>query len=161
MERWLVEKRSAERKWSAQLIGIGCVLFFLAGNATPQMPEGLGQGLSDLPRLKSYTAHRASSQNRYVGSNDDSKRIMPGETLAMADLTGPGVVSHIWLTVADNEYAWPRLVRLRVYYDGKKTPSVDVPLGDFFGCETAWTNSCCAPGHRSCRGSSPMKANAR
>jgi len=91
-----------------------------------------GSGLPDLPRLKNYTAHRVSSDNRYVGSNDDSKRIMPGETLVMADLTGPGVVDHIWLTVADNEYAWPRLVRLRVYYDGMKTPSVDVPLGDFF-----------------------------
>jgi len=89
--------------------------------------------LSDLPRLKTFTAHRASSQNPAIGSNDDSKRIMPGETLVMADLTGPGIVSHIWLTVADNEYAWPRLVRLRIYYDGKKTPSVDVPLGDFFG----------------------------
>lgn len=108
-----------------RLAGPGCLLFLLAGSAAAQMP--------DLPRLKNYTAHRVSSQNRYVGSNDDSKRIMPGETLVMADLTGPGVVNHIWLTVADNEYAWPRLVRLRVYYDGKKTPSVDVPLGDFFG----------------------------
>jgi hypothetical protein len=43
------------------------------------------------------------------------------------------VVTHIWLTVADNEYGWPRLLRLRAYYDGKKTPSVDSPLGDFFG----------------------------
>jgi Protein of unknown function (DUF2961)/HEAT repeats/HEAT repeat len=51
----------------------------------------------------------------------------------MADLRGPGVVGHSWLTVADNEFAWPRLLRLRVYYDGKKTPSVDVPIGDFFG----------------------------
>jgi D-arabinan exo alpha-(1,3)/(1,5)-arabinofuranosidase (non-reducing end) len=68
-----------------------------------------------------------------VGSNDDSKRIMPGETLDLADLTGPGVVTHIWVTVADNEYAWPRLLRLRVYYDGHKTPSVDSPIGDFFG----------------------------
>ncbi len=83
--------------------------------------------------MKSFTAQRVSSGNRFVGSNDDSKRIMPGETYVMADLRGPGVVSHIWLTVADNEFAWPRLLRLRVYYDGKKTPSVDVPLGDFFG----------------------------
>ena len=87
----------------------------------------------DLPRMKTFSAHRVSSDNRFKGSNDDSKRIMPGETLIMANLTGPGVVSHIWITVADNEYAWPRLVRLRVYYDGQKTPSVDVPLGDFFG----------------------------
>ncbi|HVN03955.1 MAG TPA: DUF2961 domain-containing protein [Bryobacteraceae bacterium] len=86
-----------------------------------------------MPRLKTFSAHRVSSDNRFQNSNDDSKRIMPGETLVMADLTGPGVVSHIWVTVADNEYAWPRLVRLRVYYDGSKTPSVDVPLGDFFG----------------------------
>ena len=90
-------------------------------------------GLLDLPHAKNFSAHRVSSANRFVGSNDDSKRIMPGETYVMADLKGPGVVSHIWLTAADNEFAWPRLVRLRVYYDGKKTPSIDVPLGDFFG----------------------------
>ena len=96
----------------------------------------LAQGpfdLQDLARLKTFSAARVSSGNRYTGSNDDSKRIMPGETYVMADLTGPGVVSHIWLTAADNEFGWQRLVRLRVYYDGRKTPSVDVPLGDFFG----------------------------
>ncbi len=94
---------------------------------------GSAQSLTDLPRLKNFSAERVSSNNAYVGSNDDSKRIFPGETFVMADLKGPGVVDHIWITVADNEFAWPRLVRLRVYYDGKKTPSVDVPLGDFFG----------------------------
>ncbi len=85
-----------------------------------------------LARLKDYSSHRASSGNRYVLSNDDSKRIMPGQTLVMADVNGPGMITHIWLTVADNEFGWPRLVRFRVYYDGEKTPSVDSPLGDFF-----------------------------
>ena len=61
---------------------------------------------------------------------------MPGETYVMADLKGPGVVSHIWLTAADNEFAWPRSVRLRVYYDGKKNPEYRRPLGDFFGVDT-------------------------
>jgi len=110
----------------------GWIMLFGAAGAA-QSPDTAPFSLSDLPRLKPFTAHRVSSNNRFVGSNDDSKRIMPGETLVMADLRGPGVVNHIWITVADNEYAWPRLVRLRVYYDGKKTPSVDVPLGDFFG----------------------------
>jgi len=117
--------------------GAWCLAVLLCGSfcalATAQTPDSFPSGLSDLPRLKSFTAHRTSSDNPFVGSNDDSKRIMPGETLVMADLTGPGVVDHIWVTVADNEYAWPRLVRLRIYYDGKKTPSVDAPLGDFFG----------------------------
>jgi hypothetical protein len=42
------------------------------------------------------------------------------------------VVTHLWVTVAANEYGWPRLLRLRVYYDGSDVPSVDAPLGDFF-----------------------------
>ena len=106
-------------------------ILLFAGCTVAQTPGP--SSLLDLPRLKTFSAHRVSSDNRFRGSNDDSKRIMPGETFVMANLEGPGVVSHIWITVADNEYAWPRLVRLRVYYDGKKTPSVDVPLGDFFG----------------------------
>jgi Protein of unknown function (DUF2961)/HEAT repeats len=87
----------------------------------------------DVARLKSYSAARVSSSNRFVDSNDDSKRILPGETLVLADLKGAGMITHVWLTVADSEFAWPRLLRLRVYYDGHKTPSVDAPLGDFFG----------------------------
>jgi D-arabinan exo alpha-(1,3)/(1,5)-arabinofuranosidase (non-reducing end) len=91
-----------------------------------------GDGLG-IARLKDFRARRVSSNNRFIGSNDDSKRIMPGATLVLADLPGPGVVTHLWVTIADSEFAWPRLLRLRVYYDGHKTPSVDAPLGDFFG----------------------------
>jgi hypothetical protein len=87
----------------------------------------------ELTRLKDYSAHRVSSNNRDPESNDDSFRPIPGETVVLADLTGPGVITHMWITVAANEYAWPRLLRLRVYYDGSATPSVDAPLGDFFG----------------------------
>ena len=67
-------------------------------------------------------------------SNDDSKRPIPGETIVPADLAGPGVMTHLWVTMADNEYGWPRLLRLRIYYDGSATPSVDSPIGDFPGC---------------------------
>ncbi len=87
----------------------------------------------NFPRLKSFSAYRSSSNNIYVDSNDDCKHPIAGETIVLADLEGPGIVTHIWVTVADNEYGWPRLARLRVYYDGHKTPSVDAPLGDFFG----------------------------
>lgn len=87
----------------------------------------------DISRLKDFSAYRSSSNNLYVDSNDDSKHPLPGETIVLADLKGPGIVTHIWATIADNEYGWPRLLRLRVYYDGSKTPSVDAPLGDFFG----------------------------
>jgi hypothetical protein len=86
-----------------------------------------------LALLKDYRAYRASSNNPDPESNDDSKRPIPGETIVLGDLEGPGMVTHIWLTVAANEYGWPRLLRFRVYYDGSATPSVDAPVGDFFG----------------------------
>jgi len=85
-----------------------------------------------LAEPKHFTAHRSSSNNPDWNSNDDSKRPIPGETIVLADLHGPGSVNHIWLTIADNEYGWPRLLRLRVYYDGSNVPSVDGPVGDFF-----------------------------
>jgi HEAT repeat protein len=109
------------------------VLVLVSQAAWAQAPADLVGDPLGLARLKPYAAGRVSSDNRVVFSNDDSRKIMPGETLVMADLTGPGMVTHMWITVADNEFAWSRLVRIRVYYDGRKTPSVDAPLGDFFG----------------------------
>ena len=109
------------------------LLLFIAATCSAQ--GGAGDFLDGLglARLKSYSSARVSSGNRYIGSNDDSKRILPGETLIMADVPEAGMITHIWVTVANNEFGWPRLLRLRVYYDGHKTPSVDTPLGDFFG----------------------------
>ena len=109
------------------------VLICLATSLSAQTPANDYLDSLGIARLKNYTSARISSGNRNVLSNDDSKKIMPGDTLVMANVTGPGMITHIWLTVADNEYAWPRLVRIRVYYDDAKTPSVDAPLGDFFG----------------------------
>jgi D-arabinan exo alpha-(1,3)/(1,5)-arabinofuranosidase (non-reducing end) len=103
--------------------------------APPGRAQHPGPGFPDPFRLtepKDFTAHRSSSNNPDWSSNDDSKRPIPGETTVLADLTGPGVITHLWMTIADNEYGWPRLLRLRIYYDGSPTPSVDAPIGDFF-----------------------------
>jgi hypothetical protein len=103
----------------------------VATPAAGQLPRALDP--LGLTQLREFEAFRVSSNNPDLASNDDSKRPLPGETIVLADLKGPGVVTHIWLTVAASEYAWPRLLRLRVYYDGSPTPSVDAPIGDFFG----------------------------
>ncbi|MEX1246132.1 MAG: glycoside hydrolase family 172 protein [Thermoanaerobaculia bacterium] len=104
----------------------------LSGSAAAQTPGGDPLDALRFAQMKDARAMRSSSSNADPGSNDDSKRPIPGETITLADLRGPGVVTHIWLTVAANEYAWPRLLRLRVYYDGSPEPSVDAPVGDFF-----------------------------
>src|SRR5262245_20354102 len=60
-----------------------------------------------LTDLKDYGAYRASSNNADPEDNDDSMRPIAGETVVLADLKGPGMITHLWLTVAANEYAWP------------------------------------------------------
>ena len=111
-------------------LSLWIVFLFLALEASAQSEIYDPFGLLE---PKDFAAYRSSSNNPNLDSNDDSKRPIPGETTVLADLEGPGVVSHLWITVAASEYGWPRLLRLRVYYDGSEIPSVDAPLGDFFG----------------------------
>ncbi len=108
-------------------LGTAVLLFVL-----PQVAPGQPSDIFGLARIGGQRAYRATSNHPDPSSNDDSKRVIPGETVVLADLSGPGVVTHIWITVAANEYAWPRLVRFRVYYDESPVPSVDAPMGDFF-----------------------------
>ena len=54
--------------------------------------------------------------------------IDPGKTFTLADIRGPGAIQHIWMTPTGN---W-RYSILRFYWDGEDTPSVEVPVGDFF-----------------------------
>src|SRR5580658_2888385 len=124
-------KQTTPSAFPLSKLAIGLLVLFSTA-ACAQSPGNDYMDATGLARLKNYDSHRISSGNSFVYSNDDSKRIMPGETLEIANLSGPGMVSHIWVTVAQNEFGWPRLLRFRVYYDGLKTPSVDAPLGDFF-----------------------------
>ena len=55
--------------------------------------------------------------------------IHPGETFELAEIDGSGIIKHIWIT--DN-CPQNRMLVIRMYWDGSDTPSVEVPLGDFF-----------------------------
>lgn len=55
--------------------------------------------------------------------------LTPGSTTALAQIDGPGVIQHIWITVDPKAY---RSCVLRMFWDESKSPNVEVPLGDFF-----------------------------
>lgn len=56
-------------------------------------------------------------------------KIKAGETFTMAEIDGPGAIQHIWMTPTGN---W-RFSIIRIYWDGETEPSVECPVGDFFG----------------------------
>lgn len=86
-------------------------------------------------------------------------------TTVMAEIEGPGMIKQIWMTCPHQD--WRRLV-LRFYWDGEETPSVEVPVGDFFcegWCEKANLSSlavCVNPsGGLNCYWEMPFKKSAR
>jgi len=59
--------------------------------------------------------------------------MQPGETRVMAEIEGAGAITHIWSTIASKEEGHLKKLVLRMYWDGEDTPSVEAPIGDFFG----------------------------
>ncbi|HEX72672.1 MAG TPA: DUF2961 domain-containing protein, partial [Candidatus Hydrogenedentes bacterium] len=89
-----------------------------------------------LTRYRQAKTARCSSWD-VTGRNRDAWILKPGETRVLADLRGPGCITHIWMT-QPHHY---RSVLIRMTWDNAKHPSVLVPLGDFFGLGHTIVNS--------------------
>ena len=88
--------------------------------------------LQSLMEPHDYVQKRASSYDR-SGGNADYREIKPGDTLTLLDDSGPGIITHIWITIASPERFHLKKLVLRMYWDDEQTPSVETPIGDFFG----------------------------
>ncbi|MFH1567999.1 MAG: glycoside hydrolase family 172 protein [Gemmatimonadota bacterium] len=92
--------------------------------------------LNDLSLVRTARTGRFSSWDT-SGRNSDAWTIAPGETRLLADIDGPGMITHIWMTQR-NHY---RECLLKITWDNARHPSVLVPLGDFFGLGHNLVNS--------------------
>ncbi|MFH1074091.1 MAG: glycoside hydrolase family 172 protein [Candidatus Firestonebacteria bacterium] len=100
--------------------------------------------LKSLMTVSDAKTKRESSWDK-TGRNADWWKIKKGETRVLADIKGPGCLTHIWMTqsTAQNLYHF-RKVLIKIYWDGEKYPSVLVPVGDFFCLGNSITNSFCS-----------------
>ena len=96
--------------------------------------------LAGLPVLTATRSRRASSWDR-TGGNEDRFTIRPGAVAQLAEMNTPGVIRHVWMTVACTDPTHLRKLVLRMYWDGETEPSVETPLGDFFGLGHAQTRN--------------------
>jgi hypothetical protein len=103
--------------------------FILSFVASAIAQEGVLQSLME---PHEYVQKRASSYDR-SGGNADYREIKPGDTLTLLDDSGPGIITHIWITIASPEKFHLKKLVLRMYWDNEQTPSVETPIGDFFG----------------------------
>jgi hypothetical protein len=114
------------------LAGAGAAM----GGAAAARAQSGGAGspnlLPDYARAQNYRSLKQSSHD-ITGGNRDFWSIAPGQTLEIFKAEQPGVITHIWFTIAANSIYHLKELVLRAYWDGNSYPSVEVPIGDFFG----------------------------
>jgi Protein of unknown function (DUF2961) len=88
--------------------------------------------LDGLANLSDAVSRRASSADR-SGGNADWVEVKAKTTVTLADIQGAGSIRHIWFTINSPSPFHLREMVLRMYWDGETDPSVEVPIGDFFG----------------------------
>ncbi len=75
-----------------------------------------------------------------------SRNIQPGETVQLCDIEGPGTIRHIWVTIAhDGDQL--RSTVLTAWWDGQEHPSIQCPVGDFFGAAHGKIKPYCSAVH--------------
>jgi hypothetical protein len=91
--------------------------------------------LLGLTRLRDGVRNRRiSSFDRTGGNNDRLENVPDGERRTLFHAEGAGMITHIWITIAPPPPGLSRNdIILRMYWDGEETPSVESPLGPFFG----------------------------
>jgi hypothetical protein len=114
--------------------------------------NGLGVHLSNLSRLSKAQSRSISAENPTGGKGSGGMategtgaeaarklgrgwkvspciHLEPNATATLAEITGPGAIQHMWMTIHPSH--WRSLI-LRIYWDDEANPSVETPLGDFY-----------------------------
>jgi len=99
--------------------------------AAPPSPADVLGPLGFSPRGRNRRVS-SNQQPDWHSENLDMNWLMPGESVNMPVLQGPGVITHMWLTSHSGWVGELNSLALRIYYDDRKDPGVEVPLGDFF-----------------------------
>ena len=92
----------------------------------------MNTALKSLTRRRNGRTRRESSWDR-TGGNRDYIVIPKGEERTIFEVEGPAQINHIWCTINCEQLYYFRTVLIRMYWDDEDSPSVEAPIGDFFG----------------------------
>lgn len=98
--------------------------------------------LANLARVRHARTARWSSFDR-DGRNRDWWVVPAGKSATLAEIDGPGCITHLWFTQSMHRQQFEdvllpdpdmyRKVLIKIYWDGEDEPSILAPVGDFFG----------------------------
>jgi Protein of unknown function (DUF2961) len=127
---------SARRRLLGTMASVAGAATLGIGAAQAQTPSAEGGPNSDelfaSARLRDYKTRRSSSWDR-TGGNGDAVAVDPGKTATLLDIPGAGVVTHLWFTINSPDPMHLKNLVLRAWWDSEPSPSIESPIGDFFG----------------------------
>ena len=113
----------------------GAGLFAAAQSGGMAQPAGNSNPPALLPDYARGLNYRSLKQSSHdpTGGNRDAWPIAPGRLLDIFRADEPGAITHIWFTIAAQSPMHLKELVLRAYWNGEQKPSVEAPVGDFFG----------------------------
>ena len=93
------------------------------------------KSLSNLAQIRKDIKRKRVSSYDKTGANKDNIQLKPNESYRVCDIQGAGIIKHIWMTIASDDPDYLRKLVIRMWWDDElhETPSVETPIGDFFG----------------------------
>jgi Protein of unknown function (DUF2961) len=122
--------KSFRRNFFSRLTGFGVAGAALGQTTARQSATQVR--LPDYAVALDYQSLKQSSYDR-SGGNADRWSLEPGDTKEVFSSAGPGVITHIWFTIAAQSSRHLKEIVLRMYWENSTKPSVETPIGDFFG----------------------------
>jgi hypothetical protein len=124
--------------------------------------------MSRLPLIRKEVRSGFSNGGWKYDRYDELRSLDAQTSITVADIKGPGVITHIHTTRHFPADLMSRGIVLEVYFDGAQEPAVHSPLADFFGdgCNGQSENFSsllieCAPWSYNCYFPMPFKESAR
>jgi hypothetical protein len=89
--------------------------------------------LNNIAKIRKEIKRKRISSYDKSGANIDFTPIKPNNKVIIGDIKGAGIIKHIWMTLASADPYYLRKILIRMWWDNEKDPSVECPIGDFFG----------------------------
>jgi hypothetical protein len=161
---------TGRRRFLERFLGAAGIAAAGQSSASSQTNESGARASASIPAYARAQTHKSLKQSSAdpSGGNHDFWVIRKGEAREVFQSDGPGVITHIWFTIAARSANHLKEIVLRGYWDGNGKPSVESPIGDFFGLnlgqyaiyESAYL--ACSPGKSlNCYFAMPYRRSAR
>ncbi|MHA1985747.1 MAG: glycoside hydrolase family 172 protein [Promethearchaeota archaeon] len=89
--------------------------------------------LSNIAMIKKQVKRKRISSYDKTGANLDFNVVKAQSKFDLCNIKGSGIIKHIWMTLASSDQYYLRKILIRIWWDDEKNPSVECPIGDFFG----------------------------